>query len=106
MAPSGNCLSLAPVLDPETQPCYAADMPDTDSRLLAASLNDLNMMSCLQVTSLADGAAAHRFTECCNELALAIGFCATLDAAETEFDRGRVQDSVIRLRGWSRCTGF
>jgi hypothetical protein len=87
------------VLDPETQPCYAADMPDTDSRPLTASLNDLDVMSFLHVMPLLGGAVAHRCTECYNEFGLAIDFCAASDTPETlllsEFDRGRVEDSVI-----------
>jgi hypothetical protein len=86
-------LEFGAVLDPETQPCYAADMPDTDSRLLAASPNGL--MSCLHVPPLLEGL---RFAEFCNKFGLAIGFRATRDAPETlllsEGDRGDVEDSV------------
>jgi hypothetical protein len=89
-------LEFGAVLDPETQPCYAANMPDPDSRPLAASLNDLNMMSCLHVTPLIEGAVAHRFTEGCNEFGLAIGFGTTVHPADTllmsQFDRGNVED--------------
>jgi hypothetical protein len=96
-APAANSLSCV-VLDPETQPCYAADMPDTDSRPLAASLNNLYMLSCLHVTPLLEGAVAHRFTECCDD-GFGVGSCVALDPAETlllsEFDRGLVEGSAF-----------
>jgi len=98
-SPAYGSVEFDAVLDPETQPCYAADMPDTDSRPLAASPNDLSVMSCLHVTPLHEVAVAHRFAEYCNEFCLVIGFRATFGVAETlllsEFDRGPPEDSVI-----------
>jgi hypothetical protein len=84
------------VLDPETQPCYAADMPDPDSRPLTASLNDLRIMSCLHLTPLFEG-VAHRFADYCNEFGLAIGFRATFDAAEAVLGFGfpEVPEAVV-----------
>lgn len=75
-------------------------MPDTDSHPLAASPNDLIVMSCLHVAPLDEVAVAHRFAKYCNEFGLVVGFRATLGVAETlllsEFDRRPPEDSVIK----------
>lgn len=42
--PPGSRLRCLLQLDPGTQPCYVAAMPDIDSRLLIESMNDLNCL--------------------------------------------------------------
>jgi hypothetical protein len=90
-------------LDPGTQPCYAAAMPDTDSRPLVVPLIDPSTMSRLRMPRLFEGAAAHRFARSCNELGLIFGCRAAFDEAGlpslTEINRGLLDDCTIDLPG-------
>jgi hypothetical protein len=88
------------VLDPGTQPCYAAAMPEADSHPLVAPPSDPSSESVLHVRPVFAAVAAHRFDGPCNKFAMAVGFLSTFDdgdlASVTDVSRDLVVDRAFK----------
>jgi hypothetical protein len=59
-------------MDPATQPCYAAVMPDTDSRRAVVPLNAQRIRRRLRLPTLRERAGEHPFAGRRNEFGLSV----------------------------------
>jgi hypothetical protein len=84
-------------LDRETQPCYVAAMPDTDSCPVFAPVNDLSVALALRQRPLLDGAVPQRLADRGYEFQATIGLSPTFAEASclSPFDLdGGIFDNV------------